>query len=207
MLLNGKIYRAFRARRVMANGAVRLHLGCGQVHYLPGWINVDANAFSAKVDLWLDLRNPLPFPDNSVDAIYSHHVIEHLADMEGHLKDVHRVLKPSGVYRVAGPDGDAAIRKYLEGDAEWLGDFPDKYDSIGGRLSNYLLCRAEHLHILTESFMRELGCRAGFGAIERRKAVEETGQPRLFQDVMSREEHNDAFEVSHTIVMEMTKAG
>ncbi len=204
MLLNGRLYRAFRSGRAISNGPVRLHLGCGQDHYMPGWINVDANAFTAKVDLWVDLRNPLPFPENSVDAVYSHHVVEHLADIENHLKDVHRVLKPGGVYRIAGPDGDAAIRKFVEGDAAWLGDFPDKYESLGGRLNNYLLCRNEHLHILTESYVREMGRRGGFDMIDRRQPVVDTGHPRLFEDVLS-PEHDGDWDVPHTIVMEMMK--
>ena len=46
-------------------GPLRLHLGCGD-KYLLSFINIDANPFR-KVDLWLDLRNPLPFPNLSAD--------------------------------------------------------------------------------------------------------------------------------------------
>ena len=33
---------------------------------------------SSDSDLCWDLRNPLPFPNNSVAIIYSSHVLEHL---------------------------------------------------------------------------------------------------------------------------------
>src|SRR5947207_11946455 len=77
MKVNGAVYRNLRAPR---SGPVKVHLGPGQGNYLQGWINVDANMFSAKCDVWADLRNKLPFKDGSVDVIYSHHVVEHLPD-------------------------------------------------------------------------------------------------------------------------------
>ena len=78
MKINGWIYRNLRVAGVIKATPVRLHLGPGTKAYLPGWTNIDANIFTAKCDIWLDLRNPLPFPDGTVDAVYSHHMIEHL---------------------------------------------------------------------------------------------------------------------------------
>jgi predicted SAM-dependent methyltransferase len=69
-------------------GKVKVHLGPGQKNYIPKWINIDANIFSAKADLWADLRYRLPFHNSTVDAVYSHHMIEHLHDLykEGKIK-------------------------------------------------------------------------------------------------------------------------
>src|SRR6185437_10267652 len=53
-----------------------LHLGCGP-KYLPGFVNIDANPMH-KTDILLDIRCGLPFASNSVDSIYSTHMIEHL---------------------------------------------------------------------------------------------------------------------------------
>src|SRR4051812_17025697 len=75
MRVSGWLYRNFRAP---TSGTIKVHLGPGQQKYLPGWYNVDGNFISAKFDIWADLRSVLPFKDNTVDAIYSHHVIEHL---------------------------------------------------------------------------------------------------------------------------------
>lgn len=129
MAINGLFYRYFKSPR---RGIVKVHLGPGQRNYMPGWLNIDANIFTSNCDLWVDLKNKLPFNSNMIDAFYSHHVIEHLPDIYGHLKDVYRCLKVGGVYRVGGPNGHSAIMKYIENDKEWFSDFPDKRNSIGG---------------------------------------------------------------------------
>src|SRR5579863_148355 len=76
---------------------IKLNIGCG-TDYKKGWINIDNNSDEniKKLDLNWDLRNPLPFKDNSVDFIFNEHFIEHLTVEEG-LKsniDFKRVLKP-----------------------------------------------------------------------------------------------------------------
>jgi len=38
------------------------------------------------------------FADGSIDVIYAWHVIEHVPDMSRFLKEVHRILKPEGVF-------------------------------------------------------------------------------------------------------------
>ncbi len=207
MSLNGWAYRKFRATHVRKNTKVlRLHLGPGQKSYLPGWINIDANMFSARCDLWADLNNPLPFNDNSVDAVYSHHVIEHLPDIEKHICDVFRVLTPGAIYRVAGPHGDNAIKKFIEQDHDWFGTWPDHFDSIGGRLQNFLLCRNEHLAILTESLLRELAARAGFESSHALAPATETNNRSLFEDAIATESERDTV-TPHTIVYELRKPG
>ena len=201
MALSGGLYRAFRAPR---DGMHKAHLGPGQNKYLPGWINVDANAFTGKCDVWADLRNPLPFHDASLDAIYSHHVVEHLPDMPRHFADAFRALKPGGVYRIAGPNGDVAIRKFLDHDGSWFGDWPDKRRSIGGRLNNFILCRNEHLCILTESYLRELLEDAGFSQITTCEVVRGTTAPALFADCLALEDEAD-FDAPRTLVLEARK--
>jgi predicted SAM-dependent methyltransferase len=159
MKINGALYRTFRAP---GSGTVLVQLGPGKRNYLPGWLNVDANTFTARCDVWADLRNPLPFRTGTVDAIYSHHVIEHLPNIAFHWREMHRVLKPGGVFRVGGPHGDNAIRKFIEGDTAWFSDFPDRRQSIGGRFENFIFCRREHVTILTVSWLGELAHAAGF---------------------------------------------
>jgi predicted SAM-dependent methyltransferase len=201
MRASGSLYRLLRAPR---SGVQRAHLGPGQQNYMPGWINVDANAFTARCDVWADLRHPLPFRDASLDAIYSHHVIEHLPDMVSHFAEAYRCLKPGGVYRVAGPNGDSAIQKFLAGDSGWFGDWPDKHRSIGGRMNNFILCRNEHLAILTESFVRELLEDTGFSSVETCEVVKTTTRPDLFADCLALEQESD-FEAPHTLVLEAKK--
>lgn len=97
---------------------VKINVGCG-TDYKKGWINIDNNSDnnidSGKLDLNWDLRNPLPFPENSVDYIFNEHFIEHLTVKEGQaaVRDFMRVLKPGGVLRMATPDLEVTIDKYL----------------------------------------------------------------------------------------------
>jgi predicted SAM-dependent methyltransferase len=204
MWINGLIYRAFRTPK---GGVLKAHLGPGRNRYIEGWINIDANMFTGKCDLWADLRNPLPFPDNSVDAIYSHHMIEHLPDIEAHLKDVFRCLKPGGTYRVGGPNGDSAIAKFVANDdPAWFSDFPDKRKSIGGRLENFIFCRGEHLTILTQSFLEELLDEAGFIPVHSCEVARVTTRSDLFDDCLAMEDESD-YQMPHTLILEGGKPG
>ncbi|BFI76524.1 methyltransferase domain-containing protein [Sulfurisphaera ohwakuensis] len=53
-----------------------------------------------------DIRKRLPFPNNSVDFVYMSEVIEHFYYYESIeiLKDIYRILKPSGILRITTPD-------------------------------------------------------------------------------------------------------
>jgi predicted SAM-dependent methyltransferase len=121
-------------------------LGPGQEKYIPGWINVDANLLTAKIDVWANLLDPLPFHDGSVDCVYSHHVIEHFPDshLPDHFRQLARCLKDGGAVRIGGPHAQSAALKLLEADGSWFSDFPDRRTSVGGRFANFLLCRGEH---------------------------------------------------------------
>jgi hypothetical protein len=73
-----------------------LHFGAGS-NILDGWQNYDID---------LDVRKlPLPFPDNYADASFTCHMPEHLSmpDCLRFFKDVYRILKPSGYFRVCVP--------------------------------------------------------------------------------------------------------
>jgi predicted SAM-dependent methyltransferase len=119
-----------------------LHLGCGTVTPVE-WTNVDGS-FNAwltqhrflrklvglvhlvprdsmetqwpKNIVVADLRKRLNFPDNSFDAVYSSHTIEHLFHNQALdvLKEARRVLKPGGHCRTMVPDLGAIIRDYVE---------------------------------------------------------------------------------------------
>lgn len=102
------------------NKFIKLNIGCG-TDYKKGWVNIDNNSDNniIKLDLNWDLRNPLPYSDNTIDYIFHEHFLEHLTVEEGQssLMDFHRILKPGGVMRIAMPDLDEAVSLYL--DASW----------------------------------------------------------------------------------------
>jgi predicted SAM-dependent methyltransferase len=205
MKVNGKINKNFRAPKTGNSDIIKVHLGPGQKSYLNGWINVDANFISAKLDVWADLRNQLPFKDDSVDIFYSHHVIEHLPDLEFHFSELYRCLKPGGKIRLAGPNGDSAMKKYLENDHAWFPDFPDSRKSIGGRFENFIFARQEHLTILTYSHLCELLEAKGFKEMAKVLPKKETRFPQLIDDYLFSYEWEEDFETPHTLVIEAEK--
>lgn len=99
------------------DGELKLNVGCG-TDYKNGWINIDNNTDNNidKLDINWDLRNPLPFEDNSVYFIFNEHFIEHLTVEEARksLKDLKRVLKAGGVMRIAMPDLELAVEIYQD---------------------------------------------------------------------------------------------
>ncbi len=64
-----------------------------------------------------DLARNVPFPDQSVDVVYSSHFLEHLfrKDAIHLLRESKRVLKPGGMIRIAVPDLAHALGLYATG--------------------------------------------------------------------------------------------
>lgn len=109
----GRRWFSYRLTKLASSrDPVRLHLGCGP-RLLSGWINID---FVLGADVLLDLRQPLPLDDATVDFIYSEDFIEHLPFKTGSalLGECARVLKPGGTLRIATPDLTGLARAYLE---------------------------------------------------------------------------------------------
>jgi predicted SAM-dependent methyltransferase len=77
-----------------------------------GWITIDV---TETCDLCWDLRQGLPFPDASIEAIYSSHFFEHLSYDEGQslLRECLRALKPGGTFSICVPNACLYIEAYL----------------------------------------------------------------------------------------------
>ena len=67
-----------------------------------------------------DLVYGVPFPDQSVDVVYSSHFLEHLDPQSGRrlLQECLRVLKPGGLIRICVPDLEYAWELYKRGEKE-----------------------------------------------------------------------------------------
>jgi predicted SAM-dependent methyltransferase len=91
-----------------------LNLGCG-TRYHRDWVNLDFRAISPDVLPYNLLGGALPFPSNTIDAVYHSHLLEHFPKRYAlvFLQECHRVIKPGGVIRVVVPDLEQIARLYL----------------------------------------------------------------------------------------------
>ena len=91
---------------------VQLHLGCGE-RYLSDFIHIDARSFP-HVDYVTQVDKLPMFKDESVDLIYSSHLLEHFRRQETErvLSEWYRVLKKGGLLRIAVPDFEKIVEMY-----------------------------------------------------------------------------------------------
>jgi glycosyltransferase involved in cell wall biosynthesis len=135
--------------------SVRLNLGCGG-RTIRGWVNVDAREVPG-VDLIHDLREPLPFRDQSVDEIWSDQVLEHFSyhAVSKIIGDWMRVLKIGGKITISTPDLDEMIKGYLDGRLDYLRFIQLMY---GGQVNEF----DYHTHTVNPSWitgqLRYYGC-------------------------------------------------
>jgi predicted SAM-dependent methyltransferase len=187
---------------------LKVHLGPGQGNYLPGWVNLDANFITSKIDLWADLHNSLPFRHESVNIFYSYHVIEHLPDtlLLTKFEEMFQALSPTGGIRIGVPHLGNACHKYLEKDYAWFSNFPEARNSIGGKFTNFVFCGGEHLTALDESYLAELATKAGFVEIKFCLPSKETSLAEIGinSEVLSLESESD-IAYPHTAILEARK--
>jgi len=104
--LVGAIRRRGRiAAYLRSHDITKLQLGAGE-NIRPDWLNTDLHDYGRPADLvYLDVRRPFPFPDESFDLVFSEHMLEHLEYEEGLrcLVECRRVLRPGGRIRIATP--------------------------------------------------------------------------------------------------------
>lgn len=183
-----------------------MHLGCGSI-VVDGWVNIDnspgvtlarvprlkralrgigvltaeqAAAEFPEGIVRTDLRRRLPFADASADAVYSSHLIEHLARWQALalLRECHRVLAPGGVIRLATPDIRQIVDDYLQGDTrhgdtaadsmmEQLMTFAERPGTRAQRLVRRLVT-APHQWLYDETSLAALLREAGFSESVRR---------------------------------------
>ena len=151
----------------------KLHLGCGSKIF-PEWINIDMNP---KGDFTLDLREGLPFADNSVELIFTEHSLEHFHrehDAPFLLEECLRVLKPGCWIRITVPDGalfldyytgrvdPATAEKIKQGHNRFHGTTMDVVNSA-------FRWKHQHLYMYDEETLGMLLSDIGFLDIQRRE--------------------------------------
>ena len=110
---------------------------------------------------YLDLSKPFPFAAGEFDNAFSAHVLEHLypGQAASCAREVCRVLKPGGVFRVTVPDLDRAVAAYDPGAPEPLLDLI--YNAAQKRDKN------RHHWMYTEQSLVRLLLGAGFSTAKR----------------------------------------
>ena len=147
-----------------------LHVGCGSVH-LDGWINIDLE--SPVADVKHDLRQPLPYPDGSVDLIYNEHFIEHLNIPDGliFMRECHRVLKSGGILRLATLDlSHVAFRYFFRWkDQDWITRYNCDWLQTPAEMINLVFRAWEHKFIYDAQELNRRLREAGFTMVKRKK--------------------------------------
>lgn len=121
---------------VVTGESVLLNLGCGGIRP-SAWVNVDGSlnallqnnallkifltqilkrtSYDSNNIKYANLNKPWAFPSESVDVVYSSHVLEHLSISSAKLflDEAFRVLKPEGIIRIVVPDLYEITKKYI----------------------------------------------------------------------------------------------
>lgn len=101
-----------RWTKLLQRKEVKLNLGSGPTRGKNGWTNVDL--FGADINH--DLTKGVPLKDNTVDAVYSSHVFEHIPykDLINVISEIRRILKPGGKLLVCVPNAGLYLRAYFK---------------------------------------------------------------------------------------------
>ncbi len=115
----------------------KLNIGSGQRRFEGhGWINIDCVSRPGQVpDLICDVgKEPLPYPDNSVEIVVLHQVYEHFGLGEGHalIRECRRVLETGGRLIVTVPDMDALAKRWREGEISYYIYMVNVYGAFQG---------------------------------------------------------------------------
>ncbi|MDB5115743.1 MAG: hypothetical protein JWQ79_1235 [Mucilaginibacter sp.] len=106
-----------------AKTKIYLEIGAGNKKGKNEWITLDANK---NCDLIWDLRYGIPFPDSSIEMIYSSHLFEHLTFKETAmlLQECRRALVPGGVFSICVPNARLYLESYVSRSNEFWASKP-----------------------------------------------------------------------------------
>lgn len=91
-----------------------INIACGE-RYSNKWVNIDFHAHSSHVKK-VNILSGLPFDDASFEVVYCSHFLEHLSIDQATtlIREVKRILKKNGIFRVIVPDLENICREYLK---------------------------------------------------------------------------------------------
>jgi predicted SAM-dependent methyltransferase len=165
------LYGLGRARLLVDEYPLRLNLG-SFTDVRPGWVSVDPFVLWGGT-LPLDLREPLPFPDDSAELIHAEHFLEHVSpgDALRLLRECRRLLRPGGLLSLAVPDAGLQLEAYARRD---VGFFEaealprTEVPTLLGHLNYLFRGGGLHLYAYDWDTLGFLVAAAGFDSMERR---------------------------------------
>lgn len=121
---------------------------------------------------FVDARKKIPLPDNSVECVYTSHMIEHLSKEESvvFLKETLRVLEPGGVLRVVVPDLKLAVNSYIKTqDADAFMEnillAPPPFNNLKQKISLFFTGYRHHQWMYDEKSLSKLIDKIGFSKV------------------------------------------
>lgn len=168
------------------HGANFLEIGCGPGPVVraakdAGYnaIGLELNELAARFasqELSLDVRRQTledsKFPASTFDIIFAWHVIEHVLDLKAFLEEIHRILKPDGVF-IFGTENYLSLRICFERAFHWItGNLPS------------LNTATEHTFMLTPQLVSRVFPKLGF-APEKITVYQDNPENKFFAAVQS----------------------
>ena len=150
---------------------IKLDLGSGPVGGTNGFTTVDID----RADICWNLKKGIPLKDQSVDFIYSSHMLEHIPfrDLINLLKECKRVLKEEGTFSVCVPNAGAVINAYLNGEiVKWHNSYKPASVNTNSKIDqlNYIAYMdGEHKYLFDEENLVNTLLTAGFSTARLRK--------------------------------------
>lgn len=201
--LRSALGRAF-ARRVSIDRSATnyLNLGSGD-EVFADYINVDIHPLPLigrrrpASYIGADLRYPLPFEDETFDAVFSEHTFEHLTfdEAERLMHETFRVTKRQGRVRLIVPDLSLFIEAYARNDRAWFAEWERIYfteSEDAQRRTRRLITPMNAISFVTQEYghmsawdfetMKAYLEQAGFANVEQ-LAYAEGKDPRLLRDM------------------------
>jgi len=161
-----------RWKKLENSSLVKIELGSGAKKGKDGWTTVD----QYEADINWDLRRGIPLPNESVDKIYSSHLLEHIPYQQliPFLRECRRVMKSDAEFSVCVPNFrlyvDAYKNKTLfrSRDTWWQPGIVDTGSSID-QLNYLAYMLDEHKYMFDEENLVNTLTQAGFSNAQLRE--------------------------------------
>ena len=165
----------FKWRALQKSNEIKLDLGSGPKKGKNGWTTVDMGSSLIPPDISWDLRRGIPLKNNSVQSIYSSHLLEHIPynQLVIFLKECRRVMKTDGEFTVCVPNfrlyADAYMKKvnFIPRENWWRPGSVDTNSSMD-QINYMVYMKDEHKYMFDEENLVNTLYQAGFSNVNLR---------------------------------------